>query len=151
MGNHEENSLFVSIHFNDGQRATASGDGNVLCGPIGWAGRVFLVVVVLAATAAAPLAAKSESSRAFYPSGLVERTRALNRGIKSKQFYVIANVRHPAAWWRRVHYEQIRRDETDDDGISSQIATAISDGVQRHWEADRRDEPTLTLADARPE
>jgi hypothetical protein len=31
-----------------------------------------------------------------------------------------------------------------------QIAMAISDGVHRHWEA-RRDEPTLTLAAARPE
>jgi hypothetical protein len=32
-----------------------------------------------------------------------------------------------------------------------QIAMAISDGVQRHWEAARRDEPTLTLAAAQPE
>ena len=32
-----------------------------------------------------------------------------------------------------------------------QIAMAISDGVHRYWEAARRDEPTLTLAAARPE
>jgi N-acetylmuramoyl-L-alanine amidase len=42
------------------------------------------------------LTAESQSLAASLQSALVERTSAANRGTKSEQFYVIANVRHPA-------------------------------------------------------
>ena len=66
--------------------------------PIGCAARLFLVVAVSAA--ARRRSARRRRARVwrdFIQAALVERTRAVNRGIKSEQFYVIANVRHPAA------------------------------------------------------
>jgi N-acetylmuramoyl-L-alanine amidase len=103
-------------------------------------------------SASAPLAAKSESLARFIQAALVERTRALNRGIKSEQFYVIANLRHPAALVEggfMTNKSDVTKLTTTE--YRQQIAMAICDGVQRHWEAARRDEPTVTLAAARPE
>jgi len=151
-GNHVENSLFVSIHFNDGQRPTASGVETYYAGqpagPVGF----FSWLSFWQRSAAASLAAKSESLARSIQAALVDRTRALNRGIKSKQFYVIANVRHPAALVEAgfiTNKSDVTKLTTTE--YRQQIATAISDGVQRHWEAVRRDESTFTLATARPE
>ena len=82
----------------------------------------------------------------------MERTRAVNRGIKSEQFYVIANVRHPAVLVEGgfiTNKSDVTKLTTTE--YRQQIAMAISDGVHRHWEATRRGEPTLALAAARPE
>src|SRR4030095_13341115 len=102
--------------------------------------------------ASGPIAVKSERLARFIQAALVERTRALNRGIKSEQFYVIANVRHPAALVEGgfiTNKSDVTKLTTTE--YRQQIAMAIRDGVQRHWEATRRDEPTLAVAAARPE
>ena len=152
MGNHADDSLFISIHFNDGQRATASGVETYYAGQSAGPAGFFSWLSFWQRSASAPLAAKSESLARFIQAALVERTRALNRGIKSEQFYVIANVRHPAALVEGgfiTNKSDVTKLTTTE--YRQQIAMAISDGVQRHWEAARRDEPTLTLAAARPE
>jgi N-acetylmuramoyl-L-alanine amidase len=151
MGNHADDSLFVSIHFNDGQRAAASGVETYYAGQSAGPAGFFSWLSSWQRSASTPLAAKSESLARFIQAALVERTRALNRGIKSEQFYVIANVRHPAALVEGgfiTNKSDVTKLTTTE--YRQQIAMAISDGVHRHWEA-RRDEPTLTLAAARPE
>ena len=82
----------------------------------------------------------------------MERTRAVNRGTKSEQFYVIANVRHPAALVEGgfiTNKSDVTKLATTE--YRQQIASAISDGVHRYREAIRAGKPTLTLAAARPE
>ena len=152
MGNHAADSLFISIHFNDGQRATASGVETYYAGQSPGPAGFLSWLSFWQRTASTSLAAKSESLARFIQAALVERTRALNRGIKSEQFYVIANVRHPAALVEGgfiTNKSDVTKLATTE--YRQQMAMAISDGVQRHWEATRRDEPTLTLAAARPE
>ena len=152
MGNHAADSLFISIHFNDGQRATASGVETYYAGQSAGPAGFLSWLSFWQRTASASLAAKSESLARFIQAALVERTRALNRGIKSEQFYVIANVRHPAALVEGgfiTNKSDVTKLTTTE--YRQQMAMGISDGVQRHWEATRRDEPTFTLAAARPE
>lgn len=153
VGNRADDSLFVSIHFNDGERATASGvetyyalrQSAARTGFFWW-------LPFLRGPNSAPLAARSESLARFIQAALVERTRAVNRGIKSEQFYVIANVRHPAALLEGgfiTNKSDVTRLTTTE--YRQQIALAISDGVHRYREATREGEPTLALAAARPE
>jgi len=152
MGNRAEDSLFVSIHFNDGQRPTASGVETYYAGQSASPAGFFSWWPFWRRSATAPLAAKSESLAHFIQAALVERTRALDRGIKSEQFYVIANLRHPAALVEGgfiTNKSDMTKLATTE--YRQQIAAAISDGVQRHWEAARRGEGTFTLAAARPE
>ncbi len=153
VGNREDDCLFVSIHFNDGKRAAASGVETYFAarqsgGPTG----LFSWLPFLRRVDTGSLASKSESLANSIQAALVERTRAVNRGIKSEQFYVIANVRHPAV----LVEGGFITNKTDVTKLATteyrqQIATAISDGLQRHREATRQGEPTLAVAAARPE
>ena len=82
----------------------------------------------------------------------MKRTQALNRGTKPQQFYVIANVRHPAA----LVEGGFLTNKADASKLATaeyrqQIASAISDGVHRYREAIKAGNSTLTLAAARPE
>lgn len=152
VGNRADDSLFVSIHFNDGERATTSGVETYYArrsaGPAGF----FSWLPFWQRPASTRLAAQSESLAHFIQAALVEQTRAVNRGIKSEQFYVIANVLRPAVLVEGgfiTNKSDVTKLTTTE--YRQQIARAISDGVCRHWEATRRSEPTLALAAARPE
>jgi N-acetylmuramoyl-L-alanine amidase len=153
VGNREDNSLFVSIHFNDEVRATVSGVETYYA-PRQSASRLgFLAwLPFLQRPEASLLTARSESLASYIQAALIARTGAVNRGIKSEQFYVIANVRHPAALVEGgfiTNKSDVTRLTTTE--YRQQIALAISDGVHRYREAARGGEPTLALAAARPE
>jgi N-acetylmuramoyl-L-alanine amidase len=97
LGNRSRDALFVSIHFNDDTRPAASGietyyalrQAATSLGFFSW-------FPFLQRTQIGPLTEESQSLANFIQSAMVERTQAVNRGIKPEQFYVIANVRHPA-------------------------------------------------------
>ena len=153
LGNRPHDSLFVSIHFNDNARSTASGVETYYA-PRPSAATPFLFswFPFLQRTEITPLTEKSESLARFLQAALVERTRAVNRGIKPEKFYVIANVRHPAALVEGgfiTNKSDVTKLATTD--YRQEIASAISDGVYRYREAIRTGKPTLTLAAARPE
>ena len=98
------------------------------------------------------LAARSESLARFIQIALVERTRAVNRGIKSEQFYVIANVRHPAALVEGgfiTNQSDVTKLTTTQ--YRQQIASAISEGVHRYRKAAGGGQARVALAAARPE
>jgi N-acetylmuramoyl-L-alanine amidase len=93
--NREQNALFISIHFDDA-KPTATG--------------VETYFAPRRLTAAPMLASwvpffqhteeqdnfDSQSLAGFVQDSLVAATHAVNRGTRAEQFYVIANVRHPA-------------------------------------------------------
>lgn len=153
LANDEEDSLFVSIHFNDGERATASGVETYYAtrqtarhpGILSW-------LPFLERPDGAALSARSESLARFIQAALVERTQAVNRGIKTEQFYVIANVRHPAALLE-AGFITNKSDATKlaTTEYRQEIASAISDGIHRYREAIRAGEPTLAVASTQPE
>ena len=153
VGNGEDDSLFISIHFNDGERAAASGvETYYALRETSGSSRFFSWLPFLQRTESGALASKSESLAGCIQAALVERTRSVDRGIKSGQFYVIAQVRHPAALVEGgflTNKSDSMRLATSE--YRQQIALAISDGVERYRESTRKGEPTLALASARPE
>lgn len=152
-GNRASDSIFISIHFNDGERAAASGVETyyALREPSGPA-RFFSWLPFLHRTDLGLLRMKSESLAGCIQAALVERTRAVNRGIKPEQFYVIANVRHPAALVEGgfiTNKADVTKLTTTE--YRQQIATAISDGVRRFGKGTGGNEGTLAVTTARPE
>ncbi|MEO8044430.1 MAG: N-acetylmuramoyl-L-alanine amidase [Spartobacteria bacterium] len=153
VGNEEDDSLFVSIHFNDGERAAASGVETYYAERAASASsRFFSWLPFLQRADNGALASKSESLASCIQASLVERTNAVDRGIKTEQFYVIANVRHPAALVEGgfiTNKSDVMKLATTE--YRQQIALAISDGVQRYRETSRAGKPTLALVTARSE
>ncbi|HEY2799504.1 MAG TPA: N-acetylmuramoyl-L-alanine amidase [Chthoniobacterales bacterium] len=153
VANEEKNSLFVSIHFNDGDHGAASGVETYFAtrqltaspGLLAW-------LPFLRRVDAKPLLAKSESLARFLQAALVERTQAVDRGTKTAQFYVIRNVRHPAALVEGGFITN-QSDMTKLTTVKyrEEIARAISEGIRRYREVRRPDEPTLAWAPAPPE
>ena len=146
VANREKNSLFVSIHFNDGERAAASGVETYFAPRQVSNGRgIFAWLSFLQPTEkTAPLQARSESLARFLQASLVERTQAVNRGIKMAQFYVIANVRHPAALVEGgfiTNPADATKLATGE--YRQEIASAISEGIHRYREVLQPNEPTL--------
>ncbi len=98
LGNRTRNSLFVSIHFNDDARAAASGvETYYAAQPAATLPFFFSWLSFLQHAAPGPMTEKSETLAGFIQKALVERTQAINRGVKPERFYVIAHVRTPAA------------------------------------------------------
>jgi N-acetylmuramoyl-L-alanine amidase len=95
--NRADNAVVVSIHLNDGPRPDASGIETYFAAqqatgiPLIASWLPFLQKV----TNPRPNL-ESQSLAQFIQQQLVARTQAVNRGTKAQQFYVLANVRHPA-------------------------------------------------------
>lgn len=153
MANEQKDSLFVSIHFNDGDRETASGVETYYAlhrtpapgGVLSW-------LPFMQPVENAPLTAKSESLADAIQGALVTRTQAIDRGTKSEQFYVITNVHHPAALVEGGFLNNKSDVEKLVNGdYRQQIALAICDGVQRYLENAPSASHTLAVAATRPE
>ncbi|MBA2436170.1 MAG: N-acetylmuramoyl-L-alanine amidase [Chthoniobacterales bacterium] len=153
VGNQQDDSLFISIHFNDGERAAASGvETYYALHKSSGGSRFFSWLPFLQHADNGVLASKSESLASCIQAELVGRTRAVDRGTKSEQFYVIANVRHPAA----LVEGGFINNKTDVMKLATteyrqQIALAINDGVRRYRETNHASEPSLALATAHTE
>ena len=94
-----------------------------------------------------PLLAQSESLERVLQTALVEHTQAVNRGTKSAEFYVIRNVRHPAALVEGgfiTNPEDVTKLTTEK--YRQEIAAAISDGIHRYQTLVAPNEPALALA-----
>ena len=153
VGNREDNSLFVSIHFNDNKRETTSGIETYYAlrqsaAPPG----LFSWLPFLQRRDVAPLTAKSESLARSIQAALVERTKAVNRGTKPEQFFVIANLRHPAA----LIEGGFLNNKSDVTKLATteyrqEIAAAICEGVYRYQKGSEGNKPMLGLAAAQSE
>ena len=151
VANDEENSLFVSIHFNDGEHAGPSGVETYFAarqrttdpGLLGW------LSFFQPAAEAQPLLARSENLAHFLQAALVAHTRATDRGTKTAPFYVIRNVRHPAALVEGgfiTNPADVTKLTTA--GYRQQIASAIADGIDHYHDVLSPNEPKLALAGA---
>lgn len=148
VANDEKHSLFVSIHFNDGERAAASGvetyfaarQATAAPGLLGWLG-------FFKAAPPQPVGALSESLARFLQASLVAHTGAVDRGTKTAQFYVIRNVRHPAALVEGgfiTNPADVTKLTTEK--YRQEIAAAISDGIHRYRQVRAPNEPALAVA-----
>ena len=132
--NAERDCIFVSIHFDEGKRSATSGIGTF------YAARQSAPVPLVASwfPFMQPVSTEtsnfeSQSLAELIQESLVRRTEAINRGTRAEQFYVIANVRHPA-----VLVEGGFLSSNDDvakltrEEYREQLAAAISEGVMRY-------------------
>jgi N-acetylmuramoyl-L-alanine amidase len=149
IANREEHCVFVSVHFNEGQRAGATGVETY------YASHVTRVVPTFVAwlpffrhPAEKSSDAESADLAKCVQEALISRTQASNRGMKTEQFFVIANVRHPA-----VLVEGGFLTNKEDAGklasaeYREQLATAIGDGIIRYRETRKTRGPALAASE----
>jgi len=97
MANNQPESVFVSIHFDEAGRTAATGVETYYAShPVSFPERVASWLPFLERTSSEPPNLESQSLAASVQESLVVQTQATNRGTRGQQFYVIANVRHPA-------------------------------------------------------
>src|SRR2546421_2637246 len=97
MANNQPESVFVSIHFDDAGRSAPNGvETYYAAHALSFPQRVASWLPFLQRTSSDPPNLESQSLATSIQESLVARTQAANRGTKPQQFYVIANVRHPA-------------------------------------------------------
>src|SRR5438270_4080440 len=95
--NRANNAVVVSIHLNDGPRPDVSGIETYFAAQQAIGIPVIASWLPFLQKVANPRPnLESQSLAQFIQQQLVARTQAVNRGTKAQQFYVLANVRHPA-------------------------------------------------------
>ena len=97
IANAQEECVFVSLHFDDAGRPAATGIETFYAAhPVSFPERVASWLPFLQRTSSEPPNIESQSLANFIQESLVAYTQAVNRGTRPEQFFVIANVRHPA-------------------------------------------------------
>ncbi len=134
LTNHIPDCIFVSIHFNEGSKAVTSGietyyagHQTIVAGPIAaW-------LPFLRKVAAQVPNVESQSLAGFIEQSLLTRTHAVDRGTKAEQFFVLANVHHPAVLVEG-GFMTNKQDVANlaNPGYREQLADAICDGVVRY-------------------
>ena len=129
--NSQSNAVFVSIHFDDAGRAAATGiETYYATHRISLPERVASWLPFLQRVSTEPPDVESQNLAGYVQEALVTRTQATNRGTRSQQFFVIANVKHPAVLVEGGFLTN--KDEafrlTNED-YREQMAAGIADGI----------------------
>lgn len=139
--------VLISIHFNEDNKAVSSGIETYYAAHQAPPGVSFISwLPFLQPTVAQAPDPESQSLAGFIQEALVARTQAVNRGTKAQQFFVIANVRHPAVLVEGgflTNKEDIAKLASAD--YREQIAAAISEGVIRYRDLVKDRQPTLAV------
>jgi N-acetylmuramoyl-L-alanine amidase len=145
LANRAQDCIFVSIHFNEGNKNTSAGVETY------YAERQMPVTPLLvswlpflqhASLEAANI--ESQSLAEFIQEALVARTQAVNRGTKAEQFFVIANVRHPAVLVEGgflTNKEDIAKLTSWD--YREQMAAGIAEGILHYRDVIKQRQATL--------
>ena len=129
--NRINNCILVSIHFNEGNKPVSTGietyyaEHQIAGGTLLASWLPFLQPV----SSQAPNI-DSQSLAGFIQDALVTHTHAVNRGTKTEQFFVLANVRHPAVLVEGGFISN--KDDAEKLGNADyreEIAAAINDGI----------------------
>jgi N-acetylmuramoyl-L-alanine amidase len=148
LTNRVRDCIFVSIHFNDGRKALASGvetyyaDHQMMPASslISW------IPFWPRQTPSSLPNVESQSLAGFIQEALVARTGAVDRGAKPQQFFVIANVIHPAVLVEGGFLsskEEIAKLGNAD--YREQIAASIAEGILRYREILKQRQTTLAV------
>ena len=145
FANRVRNCIFVSIHFNEDNKPVASGVETYYAAHQITAGS-FLAswLPFLWRPLSDSPNAESQNLARFVQEALVARTRAVDRGIQTRQFFVIANVTPPAVLIEGgflTNKEDISKLASED--YRDQIAAAVADGILRYRDAARQRKSTV--------
>lgn len=134
MANNQPESVFVSIHFDEAGRSAATGiETYYAAHPISLPDRIASWLPFLQRTSSEPPNLESQSLAGSIQESLVARTQATNRGTRPQQFFVIANVRHPAVLVEGgflTNKDDVVRLANDD--YREQMAIGIADGILKY-------------------
>ena len=148
FANRVRNSIFVSIHFNEGTRPVASGvetyyanrQSRKLSGLISW-----IPFLSLQASSDSPNI-ESQSLAGFIQKSLVAQTQAVDRGAKGRQFFVIAHVTHPAVLVEGGFLSSKEEmGKLANANYREQLAAAITGGILHYRDARKEAHPMLAV------
>jgi len=128
IANAQHDCIFVSIHF-DAAKPSASGVETY------YATHQIASLSFLQPPSLESLNVESQSLASFVQEALAKGTQAINRGTSAQQFFVIANVSHPAVLVEGgflTNTDDVTKIGTDD--YREQLAIAITEGVIRYRE-----------------
>ena len=130
--NRENDCVFVSIHFDEGSRAVATGVQTFYATRQQPKSMIPSWLPFLQPVLPQSLNFESQSLAGFVQEALVTRTRAVDRGTRAEQFFVVANVRHPAVLVEGGFLSNngdIAKLATED--YRQELAAAITEGIVR--------------------
>jgi N-acetylmuramoyl-L-alanine amidase len=137
FGNRVRDSIFVSIHFNEDNKPVASGvETYYAARQIGSASALASWLPFLARPPSDSPKPESQSLASFIQEALVARTRSVDRGTQTKQFFVIANVTSPSVLIEGgflTNKEDVSKLASED--YRDQLAAAVADGILRYRNA----------------
>lgn len=134
IANEQPNCIFISIHFDEAGRSAATGiETYYAARQVSIPERVMSWLPFLQKASLESASSESQTLASFIQEELVAHTQAVNRGTRPRQFFVIANVRHPAVLVEGgflTNKDDVNKLVTEN--YREQIAAAISDGVARY-------------------
>src|SRR5512132_2745985 len=137
FGNRVNESIFISIHFNENNKPVASGvetyyaahqiaSGSTLSTLASW-------LPFFSRPPSNSPKPESQSLAGFIQEALVARTRSIDRGTQAQQFFVIANVTSPAVLIEGgfiTNRDELSKLASED--YRDQLAAAVADGILRY-------------------
>jgi len=132
--NRASKAIVVSVHFDEGPRPDVSGIETYFAAQQNTGvPTIASWLPFLQKIANVQANVESQSLAQFIQQQLVAKTQAINRGTKAEQFYVLANVRHPAVLVEGgflTNKNEIGK--LADANYREQLAVAISDGILKY-------------------
>src|SRR6201993_3116220 len=137
FGNRVNDSIFISIHFNEDNKPVASGvETYYAAHQIAPGSTLASWLPLFSQPPADSPKPESQSLAGFIQEALVARTRSVDRGTQAKQFFVIANVTSPAVLIEGgflTNKEDVSKLASED--YRDQLAAAVADGILRYRDA----------------
>lgn len=147
LTNRARDCVFVSIHFNEGNKPVSTGVETYYAAHQTTTGMPIVSwIPLLQRISSDSPNPESQSLAGLIQGSLASRTQAANRGTKAEQFFVIANVRHPAALVEGgflSNKEDIAKIQSEN--YREQIASAISEGILNYRDGLKQRQPTLAI------
>src|SRR5215472_7356448 len=145
FGNRANDSIFISIHFNEDNKPVASGVETYYAShQIASGSTLASWWPFFSRQPSNSPKPESQSLAGFIQEALVARTRSVDRGTQAKQFFVIANVTSPAVLIEGgfiTNKDELSKLASED--YRHQLATAVADGVLRYRDVVSKRESAL--------
>ena len=151
FGNRANESIFISIHFNEDNKPVASGVETYYAAHQIDSGSTFASwLPFFSRPPSNSPKPESQSLAGFIQEALVARTRSVDRGTQAKQFFVISNVTSPAVLIEGgfiTNKDELLKLASED--YRDQIAAAVADGILRYRDAVSQRESAMTAVGQR--
>jgi len=145
LGNRANDSIFISIHFNEDNKPVASGvETYYAAHQVASSSTLASWLPFLSRPPSNAPKPESQSLASFIQEALVARTRSVDRGTQAKQFFVIANVTSPAVLIEGgfiTNKDELSKLASED--YRDQLAAAVDDGILRYRDALTKQEAGL--------